>query len=305
MCLLSRAALAQSDADRAAAQVLFEDAKKLKDAGDLEPACKKFQASQKLDPAVGTQLNLADCYEQIGKTASAWVNFVEASESSEAGDRRAAFAKERAEALRPRLTKLVIEVAAPVGGLTITRGDVEVSKETWGTPVPVDPGRYTVRARAPGHQPWAESVEAAGEGETITLRVPGLLEADEEGDAPGGPDAPSRDDGTAQRVAGGVVLGLGVAGLIAGGVLAGLAHSKAAESADNCQPDNPNLCTRQEDVDLRREAQALQKGYIGAFAGGGAAVVAGLITLLTAPDGADEAVALDIGPTGFLLRGRF
>lgn len=309
--LFTRAAIAQSDADRATAQTLFEDAKKLKEAGDFEPACKKFQASQRLDPAVGTQLNLADCYEQIGKTASAWVNFVEVSENAEAGERRAAFAAERAEALRPRLTKLAVEIAAPVEGLTVRRvdeagGEVEILAEIWGAAVPVDPGRYVIRASAPGHQPWEDSVSVEGEGETITVGVPALVEGGEETEPALTPDAPS-DDGASQRIAGGVVLGLGAAGVVAGAVLAGLAHSKAAESADNCLPEDPNRCTRQEDVDLRREAQGLQKGYIGAFAVGGAALVAGLVVLLTAPDGEPEeaAVAFDVGPTGFLLHGRF
>lgn len=300
-CFCATHTSAQSDADRAAAQTLFEEAKKLKEAGDYPPACEKFEASQRLDPAVGTQLNLADCYEKIGKTASAWVNFVEASENAEAGERRATFAADRAEALRPRLTKVVFEITSPVAGMTVTRSDVAVPREAWGTALPVDPGRHVITAKAPGHATWQRTVTIEGEGETVTVTIPALLASD-----PAAPAPPDEEDGTAQRIAGGVLLGLGAAGVAAGAVLAGLAHSKAAESADNCLPDNPNLCTRQEDVDLREEAQALQIGYVGAFAGGGAALVAGLVTFLTAPDAAEEAeVSFDVGPTGFTLRGRF
>ena len=67
------AALAQSADTRAAAAVLFEDGRKLKDEGKLAEACPKLEESQRLDPGIGTLYHLADCYERSGRTASAWV----------------------------------------------------------------------------------------------------------------------------------------------------------------------------------------------------------------------------------------
>src|SRR4029077_16363436 len=59
------------------ADKLFEEAKTLVEKGRYDEACPKLEESQSLDPAVGTQFNLADCYEPVGKTASANALFSE------------------------------------------------------------------------------------------------------------------------------------------------------------------------------------------------------------------------------------
>jgi hypothetical protein len=62
---------ARAAADPAAAAMLFEEAKALRDQGDWPAACAKFLASMKLDPAVGPLLNIARCHEREGRLASA------------------------------------------------------------------------------------------------------------------------------------------------------------------------------------------------------------------------------------------
>src|SRR5260221_714184 len=58
------------------AKALFEEAIKLLDAGRTAEACPKLEESKQLDPRVGTEFELADCYERMGRTASAWSGFV-------------------------------------------------------------------------------------------------------------------------------------------------------------------------------------------------------------------------------------
>jgi len=66
-----------SPVDKAAAQTLFDEGRRLMAAGKLADACPKLAESQKLDPGVGTQFHLSDCYERFGQTASAWAGFLE------------------------------------------------------------------------------------------------------------------------------------------------------------------------------------------------------------------------------------
>ena len=114
-------ATAQSSDAKAAAEALFQDARKLMAEGKYGEACAKLDASQRLDPGVGTLLNLGDCYDKNGQTASAWAQFIEAATAArKVGDaRREQAARGRATALEGKLAKLAISIsaAADVPGL--------------------------------------------------------------------------------------------------------------------------------------------------------------------------------------------
>src|SRR5258707_8791401 len=94
--------------DPAGAEKLFADARKLLEAGKYAEACQKLADSQKLDPGVGTLLNLAQCYEKLGRTATAWATYHEALAGARASGpvEREKRASRRAEALENRLPKV-------------------------------------------------------------------------------------------------------------------------------------------------------------------------------------------------------
>src|SRR5688572_15414925 len=70
----SRHAVAEeSDAAR-----LFSEGRTLVIAKRFAEACPKFEQSQRLEPRLGTQLNVAFCQERLGKIATAWLGFQEA-----------------------------------------------------------------------------------------------------------------------------------------------------------------------------------------------------------------------------------
>src|SRR5512145_2755140 len=75
----------QAGSDRVTARSLFDEARALVAAGKVADACPKFEESQRLDPGPGTLFNLADCYERSGRTATAWLTFLDVATAMRAG----------------------------------------------------------------------------------------------------------------------------------------------------------------------------------------------------------------------------
>ena len=172
------AARAQSAADSATAQALFDRGKALMKSGNYSEACPVLEESQHIEARSGTLLNLADCYEREGRLASAWSTFVDAATLSKASgnEARERTAKERAATLVPRLSKLVIKApnAASTPGLEITRDGTSIGAAQLGVPLPVDAGTHLVAAKAPGRKPWQSQVTVQGAASTTNVAVPDL-----------------------------------------------------------------------------------------------------------------------------------
>ena len=173
-----------SPEEKATAEAVFEEGMRLIKQGNFADACPKFEMSQRVEPAVGTMLYLAECYERTNRTASSWAMFREAASLAETSGQteRMKTAQARAARLEPRLAWLTIDVAkeALVPGLQIRRNGVLMSPELSGTASPVDPGDVLVEASAPGHLPYSAKVKVAAKGRVV-VPVPALQAA---------PDAP-------------------------------------------------------------------------------------------------------------------
>ncbi|WP_437662754.1 hypothetical protein [Sorangium sp. So ce1182] len=164
-------------ADTAAAQALFDAARQLMAQGKYADACPKLEESQRLDPGIGTQFNLAACYEQLGRTASAWSTFLEVAGGAKAAGQleREKVARQRATALEPKLIRLTITAPADApADLQVKRDGALVGRAQWGTPVPVDPGKHTIEASAAGRAPFARTVDLARAGVTESVAIPPL-----------------------------------------------------------------------------------------------------------------------------------
>ncbi|HEX3345801.1 MAG TPA: hypothetical protein VHS09_14555 [Polyangiaceae bacterium] len=177
--VIPRPARASGD-DVAAAQLLFDEGRRRMAQEDYAGACPKLAESQRLAPAVGTEFNLADCWEHVGKLASSWAAFLEVADlTHKRGEsEREQAARRRADALAPRLGRLSIDVplARRVADLEVRRDGEVVRDALWGIAVPVDAGDHRVEAHAPGRLPWSAVVHTR-DGLTASAAVPDLAVA--------------------------------------------------------------------------------------------------------------------------------
>jgi hypothetical protein len=238
----SSIAMADSPGEKAAAQILFDEAQALVDRGNFAEACPKLAQSQRLDPGLGTQLWLADCYENLGQLASAWAVFREAAAvAASTHDEREKVARERAASLEPKLARLVIGVRNAAAETTVERDGTPVSHAEWGVAVPVDPGAHVVRASAPGKKTWSVTVQAAGGAGPIKVEVPPLDDLPAEKPISAPLSEPARG-GEGRRTAG-IVLAGGAVVMLGVGAVFGLRASSLKSDAD---PHCPNkLCDAQ------------------------------------------------------------
>jgi len=266
--------------DLATAEALFVEGKALSVDGSLAEACARFEASMALVPRLGVQLNLADCDERLGKTASAWVAFGEAAAlARRLGDQREAFARERQDALVPRLARLRVTVAdAAIPGLAIRRDGVPIAPSAYGLAVPVDPGAHSLAVEAPGRIPWSTEVVAPPAGETTTIEIPPLARR------PAPPAAPSRPVTSAgprrPPLAFWITSGVATVGIGAGAALGLAARSLWQEARADCDPSN--VCTDAAYALATRSRRDADLATI-AFAAGGAALVSSVVLYLAAP----------------------
>ena len=168
--LVVLAASTVASAQKPDAQAAFERGRALMARGEVAHACAEFEASMRFEAEWGTLYNLAICHETLGKLATAKTEFDELA-ANDTNARRGRDARQRAAALQPRLTRMKLVVDAPAPGLVVKRDDVDVTSLV-GTDAPVDPGRYTFVAQAPGREPVTVVAELTGEGVTVPVTIP-------------------------------------------------------------------------------------------------------------------------------------
>ncbi|WP_394850158.1 hypothetical protein LZC95_22210 [Pendulispora brunnea] len=224
--------------DSSAAEALFQSARQALARGDVNTACERFAESERLDPAPGTLINLADCEERRGHIATAWQEFRDAVPMFRPGDDRIAYAEKRARSLEARVPHVVLTLATRVDGVTIHRDDVELGMATLGVSLPIDPGRHRFVVRAPGRDERSIEVEIAqGQSLTVTLEPARATAAPTPPAAKPLPTSPppAKQGGSSQATWGYVAAGLGGAALITG-IVATLGIASAASSyKDHCR----------------------------------------------------------------------
>ena len=136
-----------------ASQALFEEARQLMLDNRPGDACPKFAESLRLDPELGTLLNLALCHEKQGKPATAYLEYRDAiAQAAREGESdRRALAEQRITALEPRVIRLTLRLEFPVPrGLWLKLDGTALEPAALGVALPVDPGAHAIEYGAPG-----------------------------------------------------------------------------------------------------------------------------------------------------------
>ena len=195
------------------ADKLFEDGRRYLAQKEYALACTAFEQSQESDPAIGTVLNIALCYEQWQHVAAAYRAYVEAERLAKVRfDPRAKGARNKIDELGPKVPHLIIDLPADADPAAVFLLDAkELDRAALAGDLLVETGAHTVEARVPGKPPIVTTTELhQGEHKHVRIDVPRP--------APIGPlPPPPRRKG---RLYGGIALASGgaVAIAIAGGV---------------------------------------------------------------------------------------
>ncbi len=323
LVLPGTAAAAPGDGrDPAAAESLFQRGVELLKKNDWVEACKAFDASMKLDPSVGTQINIARCALNDGRIASAWADFRKAkalNAETPLAKRKAnvdGFVDAELKKLEPRLPWLTLKLSikplaggvapAPsaVSGLVIERDGLKLPAESVGVEVPIDPGKHKFTVSAPGYRTsTVEHKFEEGKKHAVTLE---LVEEPKAAVPPAAgptklPTAPPPEPEMSPMLPAGIALAsVGAAGLIVSAVTGGLAfsdHSQVKTLVDSGQCSGsgdriscpPALQQQAEDAIDRGETLSLVS-TVSLFAGAAVAAT-GVVLIAVGATASDEAPA--------------
>jgi hypothetical protein len=210
-------ASAQSTEQRA--DDLFRQGQDRLQIGLTSEACELLAASHRLDPALGTLLNLALCHEKEGKIATAHREYLAAATwaNEKREEEREQFARHRASALEVDIPKLRIEVTGAPRNLRVELDGRALDVSELDGDVAVDPGPHRVDMTAAEKRAWHKDDLQIDRRGRMVLRV--ALDDETPTDAP---IATSTKRPVLGYVAGGVAiasLGAGVALLLRAGAL--------------------------------------------------------------------------------------
>lgn len=219
------------------ADALFTKGKAELAEGRVAEACASFEGSLRLDPAVGTELALALCFERQGKLARALATFESLEPKVAKGDRadRAAFVKEH----KTRLAATVPTLVFQLGARAPSRVLVDGHEVTTMPRVRVDPGTHAVSAESEQRVFVRETVTVSADGRETIVAIPS---------AP----LPVQADTGPSRAPAWAFLGGGAAATFVAVTAAGLTFSSASDARRVC-PDG--LCARQEDLQIADRAR--------------------------------------------------
>lgn len=295
------AAWAQSR-DPAAAETLFRAARDDMNAGNYAVACPRFEESYALDPAPGTLLNLALCFEKARKTASAWQKWQQAMDVLGEADRRYGEARAHRDDLAPQLAKVLFALAPGFpDDATILKDGAPLGRGSIGLALPVDPGTHEMIVRRRGVDLKTTFEAVPSETKTIRLEAPAEAPPPPVPDAPPPPPPPPEPvtEASSQSTVGWILVAGGGVGLAFFGVTGALVLEADSSAEKGCNP----ACNEDGQSAVDRGEALLVPNAIGLVAG---VVLAGAgFTLIALDPGERPSTAVMVGPGTLGARGTF
>jgi hypothetical protein len=220
----------------------FQQATELEQAGNYTEAITVFREVGQVKMTPQVRYHIAFCEEKLGRLLAALGGY----ELAEADARSVSpgFQKdvnERMEDLRARIPKLVIQRGEGAAAAKIELDGTALGSTSIGTEIKLDPGPHSVRATAPGKEPFSETVELAEKDvKTLVVKlaaseVPAVGGGVTTGGAAGGKDEGA--DKPPSRVLPYVIGGVGVASLAASGVFFLMRQGAISDLEDACGPN--------------------------------------------------------------------
>ena len=316
--LVGTPSIAFSQNNEAIAESLFHEGKKLYSEKRYAEACQRLDQSHKADPAGGTVLLLAMCYERLGRTSSAWAKYSEALALARRDGRsdREQKAQEAMAALEPQLTYVSVTLeteAKAISNMEFELDGVRIPLLV-DAKVPVDPGEHTLVVKAPNYEPFTHPFSITEKGDIVRVSVPGLKRIEKVVEPTAEPTitkSPVVDNRPVTQppqlepkslASRNVAYVLGGAGLIAAGVGGYFAwHAKRLDNkADDRCPNRQ--CDDSKAVDYSRDAVSeakLATWLVGA--GGAALVTAGTLLIFGGSSSPNVAASAFVLPSGGAL----
>jgi tetratricopeptide (TPR) repeat protein len=273
-------------ASKKRADKLFEDGRKYLANGEYSLACTAFEQSQQADPAIGTQLNIALCYEKWGKLAAAHDAYVEAERQAlEVKDKRSTVARKKSEELERKVAHLRVTLPDGVDRYAIYLLDaVEIGVAKLTADLVLDPGSHVIEMRIAGAPPSRSEIELEP-GQQMKLELVAPVVKQDSNDVKPVVEAPrpvaiiTTTTRSKPALYGG--LGLVVAGAATIGVASFIALDARSDynAANKRCPDG--MCASQADFEATRDARDRARSMTWVFAGGAAVAVIGTILIVT------------------------
>jgi hypothetical protein len=297
LCALTTSVARADDNAVSRADKLFKDGRRAAEHNDFGQACTLFEESFRLDPAIGTLVNLGDCAEHLGDLDRAYGYYHTASARMSEGDDRLARVLERLESIDRRSAKVALQLGedAPEGTvITLDGNTIDAHK----MPLHLLKGAHVALVTAVGYRGARYNLDVA-EGEIRALRVsPGsALEA----------VLPNATEVEVHRVAWArpaavAALGLGVASLWVGSLAGLMAIDRRDIQNANC---NSQGACNQAGVDAAHDGASWATASTAMFITGAVFVALGGTLFAFSTLKRSTTTTVGIGPWGLSIAGRF